>query len=100
MPDATLIGGLPLPQSTRKSTSNSGRAAAILPIDMAIDFKPNFFSSPPPETQMLQIAFSNDPQFRARFGQWCYDNFDVLVEEYKKHGRFLTLAETEQILEE
>ena len=65
-----------------------------------LDFKPNFFSASKPAQQMLSIAFCNDPKYRAAFGQWLYDNFSDLVNEYKIHGRFLTLAETEKILED
>ena len=64
-----------------------------------LEVKPNFFSTAKPAPQMLEIAFCNDPKYRAAFGQWLYDNFDNLVAEQKKHGRFLTLAETEKILE-
>jgi hypothetical protein len=72
---------------------------------MAIDFKPNFFAgsaTPAAKTAsaMLQISFVNDPKFRARVGAWLYENFDAFAAEYKRHGRFLTLAETEQILEQ
>ena len=60
-----------------------------------MDTKANFFSKAATASapSMLQIAFVNDPKFRAGFGQWLADNFDALVLEYKNHGRFLTLAE-------
>jgi len=62
-----------------------------------IDFKPNFFSSAKPASEsLLQIAFCNDPKFRASYGQWLYENFDDLAREYKTYGRFLTLAEIEE----
>jgi len=66
-----------------------------------MDIKPNFLvGSAVPKQEMLQIAFCNDAKLRASFGQWLYDNFSDLVNEYKIHGRFLTLAETEKILED
>jgi hypothetical protein len=72
---------------------------------MSIDFKPNFFTgsaanpAPVPQVQMLQIAFSNDPKFRADFGGWLYDNFSELAREYKTYGRFLPLSELNNPLE-
>jgi hypothetical protein len=62
---------------------------------MAIEYKPNFFSKQAASAPSLasQIAWANDPKFRAEFGGWLYDNFSDLVAEYKKHGRFLTLQE-------
>jgi hypothetical protein len=58
-----------------------------------IDFKPNFFTSAKPAQQMLSIALTNDPGYRANFGAWLYQNFDELAREYKEYGRFLTLQE-------
>lgn len=65
-----------------------------------LEVKPNFFTSAKPAPSMPEIVFANDPKYRASFGRWCYDNFDSLVAEFKLHGRFLTLAETEKILED
>ena len=64
--------------------------------------KPNFFSPSDaalPANVMLQIAFANDPKFRASFGSWLYDNFDLLVEEHNTYGRFLTQDELESPLD-
>lgn len=72
---------------------------------MALDFKPNFFTgkaAPAPSpgaTQMMQIAWSNDPIFRRSFGMWLYAEFDTLMAEHKQHGRFLSLQEIENPLE-
>lgn len=58
------------------------------------DIKQNFFSSQAaPKQEMIQVVLANDPKFRAAFGLWCYDRFDELVQEYKTHGRFLTIQE-------
>lgn len=64
-----------------------------------MDIFPNFFTkaavapAPSPAVTGLQIAFVNDPKFRAEFGMWLYERFTGLSSEYKKHGRFLTLHE-------
>ena len=67
-----------------------------------MDIVPNFFvgsgqaakpEKPRPKYEMLQIAFTNDPKLRASFGAWLYEQFDTLVAEYKKYGRFRTLQE-------
>lgn len=57
------------------------------------DIRQNFFTGAAPQQQMLQIAFVNDPKLRARFGEWLYDNFDILSDEFKYYGRFLSLDE-------
>lgn len=61
-----------------------------------LDFKQNFFTSAKPAPTMPEVQFCNDPKFRASFGGWLADNFDALAAEYKKYGRFLTLAEIEE----
>jgi hypothetical protein len=75
---------------------------------MSIDFKSNFFTggakpapeqTPAPPTQAMEILWANDPKFRVDFGQWLYENYSSLVDEYKTHGRFLSLKETENPLE-
>lgn len=60
-----------------------------------LEIKQNFFTAakPAPQQQMLQIAFSNDAKLRAKFGEWLYENFDILADEFKYYGRFLTLDE-------
>ena len=60
-----------------------------------MDIKPNFFSktSAAPAVSMPVIQFVNDPKYREDFGFWLYENFDELVAEYKKYGRFLSLSE-------
>ncbi len=60
-----------------------------------MDIKPNFFTkaATAPAPSMSQIMFANDAKYRAAFGLWCYNNFSSLVDEYKKHGRFLSLHE-------
>jgi len=62
----------------------------------------NFFSgnAKPAPVSMAMIQWVNDPAYRVKQGMWCYENFPDLVNEYKIHGRFLTLAETEKILED
>jgi len=51
-------------------------------------------AKPAPVT-MPVIQWVNDPQYRASFGLWLHKNFDSLVNEFKTHGRFLTLQEIE-----
>jgi len=60
-----------------------------------MDFKTNFFTSAAskPAPTMPEIMWANDPRYRAAFGGWCYENFDILVDEYKYYGRFLSLHE-------
>ena len=67
-----------------------------------MDIKQNFFSgsAKPAPVTMPVIQWVNDPNYRRAFGTWLYNNFDLLVAEHKRHGRFLTLAETEKILED
>ena len=65
-----------------------------------MDIRQNFFTSAKPAPTMPEIMFVNDAKYRASFGMWLYDNFFDLVSEYKTHGRFLTLDETEKILED
>lgn len=58
------------------------------------DIKPNFFTgSAVPKQEMLQIVVMNDVKFRAGYYDWLYKNFDLLVDEYDEHGRFLSLQE-------
>jgi len=62
---------------------------------MAFEFKPNFFTSAAtkPAPTMAEVMFANDAKYRASFGLWCYENFDILADGYKYYGRFLSLHE-------
>jgi hypothetical protein len=62
---------------------------------MAFEFKPNFFTSAAtkPAPTMPEIMWANDPKYRAAFGTWLADNFDILASEYQQYGRFLSLHE-------
>jgi hypothetical protein len=62
---------------------------------MAFEFKPNFFTSAAtkPAPTMAEVMFANDAKYRASFGMWLADNFDILADEYKYYGRFLSLHE-------
>ena len=63
---------------------------------MAFEFRPNFFTgNAKPAASLPEIQFTNDPKFRAIFGEWLSENFDTLTAEYQKHRRFLSLAEIE-----
>ena len=67
---------------------------------MGLDFKPNFFTGgTKAQVSMPMIQWVNDPQYRAGYGQWLYENFDELAREYKKHGRFLSLQEINEPLD-
>jgi hypothetical protein len=59
------------------------------------EIKENFFRAKPEPVTTSLIQWMNDPVYRAHFGMWCHQNFDALVDEYKTHGRFLTLKEIE-----
>ena len=66
-----------------------------------MDIKPNFFmnAAKPAQVTLPVIQFMNDPQFRASYGKWLYDNFNELTAEYKVNGRFLTLQEINEPLD-
>lgn len=51
-------------------------------------------AKPAPVTMPL-IQWMNDPGYRRDYGMWLHQNFDLLANEYKIHGRFLTLRETQ-----
>ena len=59
------------------------------------EIKENFFRAKPVAVSMPLILWMNDSAYRRDYGRWLYENFNLLVAEFKKHGRFLTLKETE-----
>jgi hypothetical protein len=76
-------------QKTRRSTLDLKTRAIILS-----EIKENFYkSAAKPVVTLPVIQFLNDPEYRRDFGHWLYKNFDLLVDEYKTHGRFLTVKE-------
>jgi hypothetical protein len=62
---------------------------------MTLEVRPNFFTkaATAPAPTMAQVMFTNDPKYRRDYGMWLYERFNSLTDEYKLHGRFLTLSE-------
>jgi len=62
-----------------------------------LDLKQNFFTSAAPAPSMPEIMWANDPLYRREYGSWLYENYETLIAEYKRYGRFLSLSEVENL---